>query len=169
MSKAPRPRPSLSCVECGRQGVLTDGDRVYPHRPDLHDRSFYVCPCGARVGCHKGTTDPLGRPCGPATARARNAAHAAFDPLWKTKIAQGFKKREARGAGYLWLAREMGLAPPDCHISHFDRAQALQVVAIVKAWRDAVRARRHNHDNPSVSSSPRPVETPDDRSHRQCP
>lgn len=60
------------CVECGRRGELVDGRSIYPHRPDLHAKRYYLCECGAYCGCHPNSIVPLGFPAGPETRRQRN-------------------------------------------------------------------------------------------------
>jgi hypothetical protein len=130
-----QPNISADCIECGGRGVLTGGKRVHPNRQDLHERWYYVCACGARVGCHPGTTKPLGLPCGPATALARDKAHRAFDPIWKAKVDAGVRRATARDKAYGWLARELGIRRADCHISHMDEATCRRVI-------DACRTRR---------------------------
>lgn len=122
------------CIECGRLAVLTAGRKVYPLKAKLWDRLFFVCTCGARVGVHKGTTIPLGYPCGPDTARARDLAHRAFDPRWRSEIDRtGCRRSAARGAAYRWLAGRLGIAPADCHISWFDQATCERVIEICTA------------------------------------
>lgn len=127
------------CIECGRLAVLTPASVVYPHRSDLHGRSLFVCACGARVGCHPGTTEPLGLPAGPETSRARDKAHRAFDPLWKRKAEKaGASYGPARRRAYGWLARELGIDPGRCHISWFDRPTCERVVAICQPYADRI-------------------------------
>lgn len=126
------------CAECpgGVPVVMVRGSVIYPRRPDLADNWFWRCECGAYCGIHKGTLKALGRPAGLETRRARNAAHAAFDPLWeKRQRLSGLSKSKARGRGYKWLARELGIAAKDCHIAEMDAAMALRVVEICKAAR----------------------------------
>lgn len=54
---------NIWCVQC-QQNVdaeLKTGDIIYPHRPDLANKNFYLCPhCKNYVGCHPNTTKPLG-------------------------------------------------------------------------------------------------------------
>ena len=125
------------CIECrATDATCVTGAEIYPHRRDLHRRRYWRCSCGAYVGCHPGTTAPLGAPAGAHTRAARNEAHAAFDPLWKRKIIRdGVPQYEARKAGYAWLAREMGLTVEQCHISLFNADQARRVVEICKRLR----------------------------------
>ncbi len=107
-----------TCIECANTAALVTGKRIYPHRPDLYGKSFWLCECGAYCGCHPGTTDPLGYPCGPATRQARSRAHAAFDPLWRGKGGM------SRGDAYRWLARRLGIDKRDCHIGMMDAQMA---------------------------------------------
>jgi len=112
-----------NCLECGKMAKLVKGDAIYPHRPDLYHKNFWLCRCGAYCGCHGATTRPLGFPAGAETRRARNAAHAAFDPLWKSGK---MTRREA----YTWLASQLGIAPEDCHVGMMRADRAWQVAEI---------------------------------------
>ena len=41
----------LKCPYCGKDAALVTGDKIYPHRPDLYDRNFWLCTaCDAYVG-----------------------------------------------------------------------------------------------------------------------
>ena len=126
-------RPTLAeikatCIECGGQGQLVGGERIYPHRPDLYAKQFYLCQCGAYCGCHPGSIVPLGNPCGPETRRARSAAHDAFDPLWRSKAM-------SRPAAYAWLAEATGIRRDLCHIGMMNAEQARSAVRVVLARR----------------------------------
>lgn len=57
---------------------------------------------------------------------ARNAAHAAFDPLWQS----GLLERES---AYVLLAQELGITPEKAHMSRMDANIAQRVSAAVKA------------------------------------
>jgi hypothetical protein len=54
---------------------------------------------------------------------ARAAAHAAFDPVWKSG-------RMSRSQAYKWLAAQMDLPPEDCHMEKFTVEQCRKVVEI---------------------------------------
>lgn len=118
-------RQGPQCIECGEHSKLVRGDKVYPHRPDLFSRNFYLCACGAYCGTHKGTTKPLGYPCGPETRKARMRAHEAFDKLWK-----GTQMRRDRA--YAWLQEAMGMNRRQCHIGKMSQAEAERVVRLVR-------------------------------------
>lgn len=119
------PKVAPKCIECGNLAVLVMGDRIYPHRRDLYDKHFYRCECGAYCGCHPNSTAPLGYPCGAETRRARSAAHAVFDPLWKRG---SMDRRDA----YEWLARALDMDPADCHIGMMDAETAWRAARAVE-------------------------------------
>jgi zinc-finger-containing domain len=97
----------------------------------------YLCaPCYAWVGCHPGTVNPVGRLANKELRKAKQAAHAAFDPLWKAKIERdGIPHGEARARGYRWLAQQLGVAGKDCHIGMFDVEQCRRVVDVCEPYK----------------------------------
>ena len=117
----------LLCPYCVGKPELVGGDVIYPHRPDLYEKRFYLCrPCNAYVGCYPGTTNPLGRLANAELRKAKNTAHAAFDPLWMT----GKQKRKE---AYAWLASQIGVDVKDCHIGMFDVEVCRRVVEVCRA------------------------------------
>lgn len=93
-------------------------------------------PCKAWVGCHPDGT-PLGRLADAGLRQWKMRAHAAFDPLWKAKMRRdGCSQAKARGAGYKWLAEQMGMAREDCHIGMMGEGDCRRVVEICRAVRD---------------------------------
>ena len=115
---------TVVCPYCGVAADLVTGEAIYPHRPDLAEKQFWLCrPCQAWVGCHPGTTRSLGRLANSELRRLKSAAHAAFDPLWKDG---GMK----RGDAYGWLAGQLGIPRPDCHIGEFDEAMCRRVAEV---------------------------------------
>jgi hypothetical protein len=119
------------CPYCTSAAALVRGKAIYPHRPDLNSKFFYRCePCQAWVGCHPGTKTPLGRLANAELRAWKSKAHAAFDPVWRREMSFGVKKHTARGAGYSWLAEQLGIEHSDCHIGMMDVAQCRRVVEI---------------------------------------
>lgn len=111
---------------------LVGGAVIYPHRSDLADKWLWRCACGAYCGTHPNLSS-VGTPAGPETRRAREAAHAAFDPLWRRRMElSGIDQKTARGRGYRWLATELGIKRKDCHIGMMSQATAMQVVEICR-------------------------------------
>lgn len=121
------------CIECGQTAQLVSGGIIYPHRRDLYAKSYYLCECGAYCGCHPNSALPLGYPCGPATRQARQNAHAAFDPLWKSETM-------SRRLAYAWLAEATGIEPDKCHIGMMSREQAVLVCKVVANWKAQQRS-----------------------------
>ena len=117
----------VHCNYCSKPAELVSGKTIYPHRKDLYRRKYWLCrPCGAYVGCHAAGkngdgTKPLGELADLELRRARNKAHAMFDPLWK-------EGRMKRGSAYRWLSRVLGIRQAECHIGMFDVNQCEQVV-----------------------------------------
>lgn len=117
---------NVICPYCQRDAELVTGDDVYPGRPDLHDRRFWVCtPCDARVGCHRtgDGTVPMGRLADDELRRARVAAHLAFDSMWRSE-------RFGRDQGYRWLAGQLGIDTKACHIAMMDVETCRRVVEV---------------------------------------
>lgn len=107
----------MKCPYCDKSAKLVTGDSIYPRRPDLRHKLFYLCrPCDAYVGCHEGGSRPLGRMANAELRRAKMAVHAVFDPLWQS----GERKRKQ---AYHWLALTLGLTRAECHVGNFDLEQ----------------------------------------------
>lgn len=128
------------CPYCDAAAELVTGSAIYQHRPDLGAQNFWHCaPCDAYVGCHKAGsyrfergvkimhvgTEPLGRLADAELRRAKSAAHAVFDPMWK---ARGWNRKQA----YAWLAENLRLPVENTHIGEFDAAMCARVVATCK-------------------------------------
>ncbi|MDB5885978.1 MAG: hypothetical protein JWR74_2149 [Polaromonas sp.] len=129
-----------TCPYCQAPAQLVNGQAIYPHRPDLAGLRFWSCaPCRAYVGCHKAGayttiggnkvisdgTLALGRLANAELRRAKQAAHAAFDPCWQ---GGGVPRRRA----YAWLAEQMGLKVADMHIGELDVEQCERVVRVCR-------------------------------------
>lgn len=124
--------PSVTCPYCECPAGMVTGKVVYPHRPDLHDKLFYMCaPCFAWCGVHEGTTKPLGRLADAELRHAKQRVHAVLDPLWlNTK-----KRGKARGRCYAKLAMALGISVDDCHVGMFDVTTCNRAVSIITSWR----------------------------------
>lgn len=122
------------CNECGGTTRLTDGAEVYPYRPDLRTKPIWRCdPCGAYIGCHPGTTCPLGTAAGPETRRARSILHTRWLlPIWReawryynepdrhvTPNRRRKAAHKARPRVYAFLADRLGLSADECHVGLF--------------------------------------------------
>lgn len=104
----------ITCPYCNNVAKLVNGKEIYPHRPDLYEKSFYQCePCGAYVGCHPGTKKPLGRLANSELRKAKSTVHRVFDPIWKNGEIKRYK-------AYQWLADKLGIDILECHIGMFN-------------------------------------------------
>ena len=114
----------MMCPYCSQTADLVSGEQIYPHRQELHAKSFYQCtPCDAYVGCHPGTTNALGRLANAELRKAKIAAHMAFDPIWRNGTMR-------RATAYAWLAQRLGIHRRRCHIGMFDVDVCQRVIEI---------------------------------------
>lgn len=121
------------CPYCQRPSELVDGSIIYPNHGDkFAAKNFFRClPCGAWVGCHQGTFNPMGTLANAELRGVRNAAHRVFDPLWERKMRRDrCSKKVAREAAYHWLAKELSVDRADCHIGLMDIATCDRVIDI---------------------------------------
>lgn len=125
--------PPVICPYCGQRALLTTGDVIYEHRPELHSKAFWLCSdCDAYVGCHRGTTRPLGRLADSKLRWAKIRAHNTFDPLWQS---YGMSRTDA----YAWLARKLKITADQCHVGLFDIGMCNRVVDLCEEF---IRERR---------------------------
>lgn len=130
MAKAKTPAPDPICPYCQKPAVYREtSSHIYSGRD--YGAVWECTPCGAYVGCHGKSKTAKGRLADPELRKAKIAAHAAFDPLWRGKMRRdGCSQKEARAAGYKWLAGAMKMDPADCHIGHMDAFDCQRVIAI---------------------------------------
>lgn len=123
----------IICPHCKQETECVGGKRIYPHRRDLFHKWFYLCErCGAYCGCHPGSKRPLGSPADHQTRKARKAAHAAFDPLWR----KGPQKEFDRTDAYAWLSKKTGIPEEQCHIGMMTSKQCRLVVEVIRQFKD---------------------------------
>ena len=112
------------CRYCGGAVRLVSASKVYgpaAARLGIERQSFYQCQnCNARVGCHPGSTRPLGNLANEALRMKRMETHHVFDSFWKER---GMSRTQA----YKWMAKKMRLSEELAHIGGFeiDRCQKL--------------------------------------------
>jgi hypothetical protein len=106
------------CWYCGNPTTYVDSATAY----GVSYGMIYQCkPCDAYVGVHKGTDTALGSVANKMLRMQRNAAHRAFDPLWKDK-------HLSRNEAYAELSQHMGTPPEYTHIAMFNTGQCQQVI-----------------------------------------
>ena len=111
------------CRYCGGVVRLAPAAEVYgaaaARRLGIEREKFYQCQnCNARVGCHKGTTRPLGNLANETLRLKRKETHQIFDSFWR-------ERGMPRTQGYHWMAKKLRLSEPLAHIGGFemDRCQ----------------------------------------------
>lgn len=129
---------ALPCPYCQRSAELVTGRTLYPHRPDLAEKKFFLCrPCDAYCGTHPDGR-PLGRLADAQLRKARQYVHGLFDPLYlKASDAydghdSGLIRNVARARAYRWLAEQMRIPVEDCHVGMFDLVQCREAYLILR-------------------------------------
>lgn len=136
------------CPYCGAASEYVDSIEVY--KTQSYGMMYRCVPCDAHVGTHKGRPrEALGRLANQTLRRHKNAAHRAFDPLWKRKAIElrdsghvrhkSVAKKNARTAAYMWLAGQMNLKSEHCHIGMFNEEQCLTVVELCRPYNRSIK------------------------------
>lgn len=126
---------SIYCCGCSCKvkAQLTDGQEIYPHRPDLFSLPFWKCDaCNNYVGCHHKTeerTRPLGNIPTREIMEARKHIHALLDPLWKTTKCKPKAKGQRRKI-YAEISKRINKEYHTGEISSIEEAR--EVYKIVK-------------------------------------
>jgi hypothetical protein len=113
------------CRYCGGIIRLVPAESIYGESADrlgLKGESIYQCQnCNARVGCHKGTTRPLGNVANETLRLKRIETHNVFDAYWKSR-------KMTRTQAYKWLAKSLGLSDKQAHIGGFEMDECQEVI-----------------------------------------
>lgn len=118
------------CRYCGGIVRLVPARMVYgaesAKRLKLEREMIYQCQnCNARVGCHKGTTRPLGNLANEVLRLKRMETHQVYDAFWKRS---GMTRTQA----YKWLAEQMNLTEDRAHIGSFEMDQCQMVIELCR-------------------------------------
>ena len=114
------------CDNCESPRIgLTSNSVVYGSEFGKWPYCYYCDECGAMVGCHPNTHNPMGKMATGATRRLRAKLHELFDPIWRLNYL-------SRNDAYIWLEKELNLNE-ECHISHLDKDQLKQALKILNA------------------------------------
>jgi len=117
------------CRYCGGVIRLVPAQAVYggsTKRLGMIDQHIYQCQnCNARVGCHKGTTRPLGNVANEVLRLKRIETHQVFDAYWK-------RRRMSRTEAYKWLGAQLHLPEGRAHIGGFEMDQCQRVIELCR-------------------------------------
>ena len=119
----------MKCPYCGAEVVLKDASYVYHTHKSEKWGKVWVCSnfpkCSAYVGCHKGTSLPLGRLANERLRTLKMEAHKQFDPIWKSGLM-------SRKQAYGWLANMLHIPFEECHIGMFDIKMCQKVIHLCR-------------------------------------
>lgn len=117
------------CPYCGAIVELKDATYIYHKSQAKSWGKMWVCSnypkCNSYVGCHKGTTLPLGRLANERLRTLKMEAHKQFDPIWKSGL---LSRKEA----YKWLADMLDIPQDECHIGMFDIKMCQKVIHLCR-------------------------------------
>lgn len=116
-----------TCPNCGKSAQLWQASRVYG--PGWDDTPLWGCDCTRGlhyVGCHPGTTEPLGTLADKGLRQLRRIVHDRLDPIWQN----GWW---GRNATYIWLAQAIGVPIEECHVGMFDRPRCFAAIDALKS------------------------------------
>lgn len=113
---------TLYCCQCQKDvpARLTNGEEIYPHRPDLFHLPFWKCDtCKNYVGCHHKTTkptNPLGNIPNLDMRYARQKIHEILDPLF---LSGAYNRRHL----YAKLSKKLGYKYHTAEIKTLEEAR----------------------------------------------
>jgi ssDNA-binding Zn-finger/Zn-ribbon topoisomerase 1 len=108
----------LNCPDCGAPMILKQKE---------NGDNYYGCTtekCCGYLGCHAGTTAPVGTPATLEVRYLRYKCHKRFDRLWKDG-------HFTRTGAYKWLATWFRLPPVKAHIGMFDKEDCLRLMKLL--------------------------------------
>ena len=125
------------CRYCGGVIRLVPADTIYGAaviRLGLEREQIYLCQnCNARVGCHRGTTRPLGSVANEVLRLKRMETHQVFDAFWK-------RRGMTRTQGYRWLAEQMHIPEKRAHIGGFEMDDCEQAIRLCREYENTKEA-----------------------------
>ena len=128
-------RVNINCPYGGAQAYLRPASVIYGGHA-VPGAKLYVCgnypACDSYVAAHRSTQLPMGTLANKNLRRERQAAHAAFNQLWKSGL---MTKRQA----YLWLQAKLDLPECEAHIAKFSEGRCHLVVDLCEHFFNAQR------------------------------
>jgi len=131
----------LKCPYCEGRAIFHSSSSIIYNGQDYGP--VYTCEgyplCDAYVGCHPGTSRPLGRLANKDLRYWKKSAHFNFDKLWRDKIINDIypvyiADTSNRNKAYIWLSKQLGIKLEETHIGMFDVETCKRVVEICKPY-----------------------------------
>lgn len=148
-------KPPEICKYCGGIVRLIPASAVYgdaTQRLGLAHEFVYQCQnCNARVGCHKGTTRPLGDVANEVLRLKRMEIHRVFDTFWK-------RRHMTRSNAYKWLSEQLDIPREEVHIGGFEMDTCEKLIRLCREYENQSykdkQAKKENQNEQSVRTPP---------------
>ena len=148
-------KPPEICKYCGGIVRLIPASAVYgdaTQRLGLAHEFVYQCQnCNARVGCHKGTTRPLGDVANEGLRLKRMETHRVFDTFWK-------RRHMTRSNAYKWLSEQLDIPREEVHIGGFEMDTCEKLIRLCREYENQSykdkQAKKENQNEQSVRTPP---------------
>ena len=132
------------CKYCGGVIRLVPAATIYgeaTERLGMEHEYIYQCQnCNARVGCHKGTTRPLGDVANEVLRLKRMETHKVFDTFWKSQ-------HMTRSRAYKWLSEQMGIPKEEAHIGGFEMDACEHLIRLCRVYENRAYKEKHIKEN----------------------
>lgn len=148
-------KPPEICKYCGGIVRLIPASAVYgdaTQRLGLAHEFVYQCQnCNARVGCHKGTTRPLGDVANEVLRLKRMETHRVFDTFWK-------RRHMTRSNAYKWLSEQLDIPREEVHIGGFEMDTCEKLIRLCREYENQSykdkQTKKENQNEQSVRTPP---------------
>ena len=118
-------KKSNICRYCGGEIQLIPAGQIYGssvHRLGYAGEYVFQCKnCDARVGCHRGTSRPLGNVVNETLRLKGMEAHRVFDTFWKSQ-------HMIRATAYRWLSQKLRIPERKAQIGGLEMDQCREII-----------------------------------------
>lgn len=122
-------KPPKVCDSCKSDRIgVTSNSVVYGIERGAWPYCYYCDDCGAMVGCHPNTHNPLGLMATSAIRRKRKQLHELFDPVWRENYL-------SRDDAYRWLGSQLNIEV-ECHIGNLTKEQLIVAISLMRAHKE---------------------------------
>lgn len=112
----------MICPYCDIEAEWVENKTFYGRNFGKSFMAWWCRKCGARVGCHQNTKQPLGTMANASLRKMRQHVHGIIDPLWQSgKI--------TRKEIYRKLSEEMSR---EVHVGESNNEQCKEIIRIVQ-------------------------------------
>jgi hypothetical protein len=129
------------CQYCGKSAVLVSDTEIYGR---TFGKQFWLCrKCDAYVGCHRGSSYPLGILADKELRGLKVLGHSLFDCIWRAAMKRkNWGKGRSRNAAYVWLSKITGIPLEECHFGMMTKEKCLVAIHALEAFHLQLQAKR---------------------------